>query len=159
MIMLLLLAQFLFCKCNVNCNDNVLLRSLFLLQCNVYFQDLLEKDGWNILALVMIVLDWKKEKKKKVLSLSQVMLLLKNNNTNTNNRNISIIVVIVIGGVFGADHQRVPIASNGPAAIRPLLSHLLLGKQDLNRFCRNFGSFHFLFLLLFRSTLAQLLDA
>ena len=62
------------------------------------------------------------------------MLLLNNNNTNTNNRNISIIVVIVIGGVFGADHQRVPIASNGPAAIRPLLSHLLLRKHDLNRF-------------------------
>ena len=72
--------------------------------------------------------------KGKVLSLSQVMLLLNNNNTNTNNRNISIIVVIVIGGVFGADHQRVPIASNGPAAIRPLLSHLLLRKHDLNRF-------------------------
>ena len=36
------------------------------------------------------------------------------------------IIVIVIGGVFGADHQRVPITSNGPAAIRPLLSHLLL---------------------------------
>ena len=62
MIMLLLLAQLLFCKYNVNCNDNVLLRSLFLLQCNVYFQDLLEIDRWNILALVMIVLDWKKER-------------------------------------------------------------------------------------------------
>ena len=31
---------------------------------------------------------------------------------------LSIFVVIVIGGVFGADHQRVPITSNGPAAIR-----------------------------------------
>ena len=29
-----------------------------------------------------------------------------------------IFVVIVIAGVFGADHQRVPITSNGPAAIR-----------------------------------------
>ena len=39
---------------------------------------------------------------------------------------------------FGADHQRVPIASNGPAAIRPLLSHLLLGKQDLDKFASNY---------------------
>ena len=53
------------------------------------------------------------------------------------------IIVIVIAAVFGADHQRVPITSNGPAAIRPLLSHLLLEKQDLNRFCRQSGSFHF----------------
>ena len=47
--------------------------------------------------------------------------------------------VIVIAAVFfGADHQRVPIASNGPAAIRPLLSHLLLGKQDLDKFSSNY---------------------
>ena len=47
--------------------------------------------------------------------------------------------VIVIAAVFfGADHQRVPIASNGPAAIRPLLSHLLLGKQDLYKFSSNY---------------------
>ena len=39
---------------------------------------------------------------------------------------------------FGADHQRVPIASNGPAAIRPLLSHLLLGKHDLDKFSSNY---------------------
>ena len=56
---------------------------------------------------------------------------------------VDIIIVIVIGGVFDADHQRVPITSNGPAAIRPLLSHLLLEKQDLNGFCRQSGSFHF----------------